>query len=225
MTAGWKAWGQWVTAAALVTALGWATFGREGGWVPLLSEATLGIHEAGHLFFAWGPRPLVSFGGTLLQLVVPAAAAGYFWHRRDRFSAVLMLAWLGNSLYNVSVYIYDATRLQLALFGTADGSGHDWNYLLGPDVLDALGAADMISLVIRALSAVTFGAAFVLALWPLVEPRVNSWRAARRAEELDALEATLPVREPRNPVVLLETLDQSGAAGAAEKAGEGVRLE
>ena len=42
-----------------------------------------------------------------------------------------MLAWAAESLNNVSVYIYDATRMVLPLLGDdGSGAGHDWHNIL-----------------------------------------------------------------------------------------------
>jgi len=98
-----------------------------------LDSLDLAIHETGHLVF--GPLgEFVGFlGGTLMQLIVPAVFAGYFLHRRDRHAATVALWWVGQNLWNISVYIRDARAQQLPLMG---GGEHDWAYLL--DTLDLM---------------------------------------------------------------------------------------
>lgn len=98
-----------------------------------LDLVDLPIHEAGHILF----RPLGEFagvsGGTLLQLIVPAAFVIYFAARRQNYSAAIVLFWLGQSLLNVYVYAADAIVMQLVLLGGltgSEGAFHDWNYML-----------------------------------------------------------------------------------------------
>ena len=94
----------------------------------LLAGVDLAIHETGHLVFApFGE--LVGFaGGTLMQLLMPAAFVAYFVRRGDRHSASAALWWVGQSCANVSVYAADARAEELPLVG---GGEHDWAYLLG----------------------------------------------------------------------------------------------
>jgi hypothetical protein len=67
-----------------------------------------------------------------VRVSAPALLAGYFWWRGDRLAVVLMVAWVGMSLNNVSVCIHDATMMVLPLFGDDGwGAGHDWRFILG----------------------------------------------------------------------------------------------
>ncbi|MCX5975254.1 MAG: hypothetical protein NTV33_00085 [Coprothermobacterota bacterium] len=92
-----------------------------------LDRVDLVFHEAGHwIFRAFGPT-LTVLGGTLMQLLIPTLLAGYFLLRRSFYSASVMLFWLGQSFFNVSVYARDARAMALPLLG---GGGHDWNWLL-----------------------------------------------------------------------------------------------
>ncbi len=67
-------------------------------------------------------------GGTLMQLLMPAAFVTYFWRQGDRHAATVALWWVAQNLWNVSVYVQDARAELLPLVG---GGEHDWNYLLG----------------------------------------------------------------------------------------------
>jgi hypothetical protein len=165
----WKTTYQWVVAIAVTCLLAVLTYSRSG-WVPLLSRADLGIHEFGHLLVWWGPQLLVQLAGSLMQVGLPLALGGYFLWRRDRLAVVLMLAWAAESLNNVSVYIYDATRMELPLVGD-DGSGtaHDWRNILGR--FDALSHTDAIAYAVRGVSAVLFAVAIGLAIWWWVRAR------------------------------------------------------
>lgn len=196
----WRRTWSWVVAAALIATLAWLTYTRDG-WVPLLSGVDFGVHEFGHLMLIWAPRPIMALGGSAAQVLLPLGLAGYFWWRADRFATSLMLAWAGSSLNNVSVYIYDATRMMLLLWGDdGTGSNHDWRYLLGPEVLDALAATDAIAMIVRFFSALLFVAAFAVCAHGLLAPRLAERSDRERAAELARRRATLPVRPPRNPV-------------------------
>lgn len=154
---------RWAAAAVTVAVLAWLSFTRNG-WVPFLSGVDLGVHEFGHLIFVWAPDLWVALAGSLVQAAAPAGLAAYFLWRGDRLAVVLMVGWLGMSLHNVSVYIRDATRMELPLFGDdGSGAGHDWRNILGGlGWLDhTVGIAGMVT----AWSVVAFITALGLAGW------------------------------------------------------------
>lgn len=167
----WKGTWQWVVAMAVTTLLAVLTYTGEG-WVPLLSRADLGIHEFGHLLFWWAPTLLVQLAGSLMQVGLPLLIGAYFLWKRDRMAVVLTLAWAAESLNNVSVYIYDATRMQLPLvLDDGSGSAHDWHNILRR--LGALSHTDSIAYTARGISVAMFVTAVGLAiLW---------WMRAHRA--------------------------------------------
>jgi hypothetical protein len=79
-------------------------------------------------------------------------------------AVVLMLAWAAESLNNVSVYIYDATRMELPLVGDdGSGAGHDWHNIFSR--LGALAHTDAIAYTVRGLSVAMFVVAVGLAAW------------------------------------------------------------
>jgi hypothetical protein len=168
----WKLTFQWATAIAVTLLLAVLTYSR-GGWVPLLSRADLGIHEFGHLLAWWAPELMAQLAGSLMQVGLPLLLGAYFLWRRDRMAVVLMLAWAAESLNNVSVYIYDATRMQLPLVND-DGSGaaHDWHNILSR--LGALSHTDAIAYTVRGLSVAMFAVAVALAVWWWVRGRLES---------------------------------------------------
>jgi hypothetical protein len=98
------------------------------GRFTLLDGVDLAIHETGHLVF--GPfGEFIGFaGGTIMQLLMPATFAAYFWRRGDRHASTVALWWVGQSLGNVATYVADARAQELPLVG---GGEHDWAYLLG----------------------------------------------------------------------------------------------
>jgi hypothetical protein len=100
---------------------------RDPSQFRLLDNIDLAIHEAGHVFFGPFGEFLGFLGGTLLQLIVPVTFFGYFLHRRNQYAASVLLWWVGQNLWNISVYVKDARSQLLPLVG---GGEHDWAYLL-----------------------------------------------------------------------------------------------
>ena len=93
-------------------------------WIDSLD---LAIHETGHLVFGFGGETLMLLGGTLFQLIVPAAFVVALWRAGDRHGATVPLWWMGQNCWNISVYVRDARAQELPLVG---GGEHDWAVLL-----------------------------------------------------------------------------------------------
>jgi hypothetical protein len=96
----------------------------------------LPFHEAGHIIFSPFGRFLQVLGGTLGQLLMPAACVAVLLLRtRDAFGAAMALWWLAESFMDIAPYINDARALNLILLGGVTGKDvadyHDWQYLLG----------------------------------------------------------------------------------------------
>lgn len=115
---------------AFILALGvyglWGAFDIRRLW--LLEGANLLFHEAGHLFFGVLGEWMGMAGGTLLQLLIPAAIAVAFFIKDQKYSASVILFWFGENFLGISKYIQDARAQSLPLVG---GEIHDWGYLLG----------------------------------------------------------------------------------------------
>src|SRR6185437_13761394 len=73
----------------------------------LLDAVDLPIHETGHLVFAPFGDFLQVLGGSIFQLVVPAAFVIYFWRRQDRYAASVVLFWVAQNFWNIARYIGD----------------------------------------------------------------------------------------------------------------------
>jgi hypothetical protein len=98
----------------------------------IIDRVNLIVHEAGHLLFGWFGRTLGLWGGTLLELLVPAALAVYFaLHRQTTAAAFAAFFFFENFLY-ISVYMADARaqNLPLVTVGDPDMGGHDWFLIL-----------------------------------------------------------------------------------------------
>ena len=93
-----------------------------------IDQVNLIVHEAGHLLFGWLGRTLGLWGGTLLELIVPAALAVYFAvHRQTTAAAFAGFFFFENFLY-IAAYMADARAQQLPLVtvGDPEMGGHDW---------------------------------------------------------------------------------------------------
>lgn len=91
-----------------------------------------------------------------MQLIVPAVFAGYFLRRRDRHAATVALWWIGQNLWNISVYVSDARAQQLPLVG---GGEHDWLYIL--DTLNVLEKDVAVGRAVHLLGVVLYALAII----------------------------------------------------------------
>ena len=129
--------GRMTTPARIALTLGLAVYGIVILLNPddfrLLDNVDLAIHESGHVFFGFLGTFIGFLGGTLMQLLVPSVFVAYFIPR-DRHAASVVLWWVAQNFWNISVYVKDARAQALPLVG---GGEHDWAYLLGTlDMLD-----------------------------------------------------------------------------------------
>jgi hypothetical protein len=171
--------------------------------VPLLWAVDLGAHEFGHMLtMFWAPRIVAASAGSSVQVAVPLGLAAYFhFGRKDRVGLALMLAWAGTSMANVATYIADAPYQQLELLGGP--GGHDWAFIFGPEGLNNLPASGPVSTAVWIA-----GAALLVCATGLCAHGIAGEIAAWRREHLErARIATLPRREPRNPVLVLESVE------------------
>jgi len=130
----------------------------------IFAAIDLGIHEAGHLLFSGLGRFLMVAGGTILQLLAPAATAAVFLRRHDRFAACFAAAWLGVNLVEVSVYMADARAQVLPLVTVGGGEAmHDWAYLFGR--MGLLRHDQTIASLVRGLGFLLHGAAVATGAW------------------------------------------------------------
>jgi len=117
--------------------VGWTIFygllllylGLNRGQLTLLDNVHLPIHEGGHLLFGWLGETVGLWGGTLLQLLVPALLAVSFAVRRELPGTVFCTFAFFHSLSGVATYMADALRLELPLVtvgGAGDEAEHDW---------------------------------------------------------------------------------------------------
>jgi hypothetical protein len=119
-----RRWRAVLTIVLMVYGLRCLTTPDEYRW---LDSLDLAIHETGHLLFGFAGETLMLLGGTLFQLVVPAAFVIALWRTGDRHGATVPVWWMGQNCWNISVYVRDARAQELPLVG---GGEHDWAILL-----------------------------------------------------------------------------------------------
>jgi hypothetical protein len=127
-----------------------------------LDYVNLVVHEAGHFVFAAFGEFMTIAGGSLLQVLMPAAFVAYFLRERQPYSAGLVALWLGESIGNVATYAADAIARDLPLI-TGDRETHDWRNMLV--MLGILNWTPTIGFLLRALAVVTVLGGTVLALF------------------------------------------------------------
>jgi hypothetical protein len=129
VTAWWQ--GRWGKLLVAILAAAYFTYYAftSHDW-HFIDNINLIIHEAGHVVFLPFGDFLHILGGSLFQTIFPLVYVGYFYFKKEYFSASLLLFWVGQNLINVSVYAADAQVMQLPLLG-GDGVIHDWNAILG----------------------------------------------------------------------------------------------
>ena len=139
-------------------------------WDPMqgsfLDNVDLPIHEFGHLMFRILGEFMGIAGGSLFQVIFPAVFVGYFIWQRSFYSAAIVSLWVGQSILNVWVYAADAVVMQLVLTSGstgAEGSFHDWNYLLSHFSL--LGSTKTVAGIIRFVGASTIIISSVFAVY------------------------------------------------------------
>jgi len=100
---------------------------RKDNYFSPLDFVNLAFHEAGHVFLGVFPRFVMMLGGTIFQLLIPAACLVHLRMRGANLGWQLCLFWIGENLLNISMYAGDAISQALPLVG---GGEHDWTYLL-----------------------------------------------------------------------------------------------
>ena len=141
-----------------------------------LDMVDLPIHEAGHLIFRILGEFMGIAGGSLFQVLMPAAFVAYFWWSEKYYSAAIVLFWVGQSIINVYIYAADAVVMQLVLISGltgSEGSFHDWNWMLTR--LGLLPFTKTIAGLIRLAGTFTIIAAAVVSIYYSFVPPVQEY--------------------------------------------------
>jgi hypothetical protein len=162
-------WWQWRVPLLLFLAWDGERHLRDPEAGGLFAGITFGVHELGHLIFAFFGEFMTVAGGSLNQVLVPVATGFLFYYYRDFFGIAGAGAWLASSLLDLARYIADARTFDLDLVGFGEDPQHDWAFLLGR--LNLLGYDTRIAAITRGLAALTllgslgFGAWLCVRMW------------------------------------------------------------
>ena len=164
----WCVGRSWIWRAPILLYLSYAGFRltlepRQG---TIFSGITFGIHELGHVVFSFLGEFISVAGGSLAQLLAPAAAGFILLRQRDYFGMAVAGAWLSFSLSELSIYIGDARAQQLVLLGLTSDPLHDWHYLLLK--MGLLKFDGSLAFATRGLGFLILGGSVVLGIWLLV---------------------------------------------------------
>ncbi|HVV86637.1 MAG TPA: hypothetical protein VHE35_26445 [Kofleriaceae bacterium] len=96
------------------------------GWTPILDDANLAFHEAGHVFYRLFGHTAELYGGVLGQLTFPIAAAAIFFFKRQAHGVAGAAVWGFQNLFNIARYMADARAKVLPLVG---GTEHDFEHI------------------------------------------------------------------------------------------------
>lgn len=102
---------------------------NRGDFIPILDHVNLLIHEGGHGIFKVFGKFIYTFGGTLMQIILPVLFIITYARMKKLFAVQLSLIWLAQNMMNISVYVSDARDRKLPLLG-GNKVYHDWTYLL-----------------------------------------------------------------------------------------------
>lgn len=117
----------WLLFYAWFIAYAWRMHGQ-----PLFIDAVnMVTHEAGHPLFGYFGETLHLWGGTILQLLIPAALAASFVRMRELMGTAFCSFLFFENFLGIATYMADARAQALPLV-SAEGGGegdiiHDWN--------------------------------------------------------------------------------------------------
>ena len=92
------------------------------GYLLGVDDINLAFHEAGHLIFGVLGDTINLYGGTLGQLVFPAAVAFQFVRQAEPLGVFFGTIWFCENLFNIARYAGDARAQVIPLLG----GEHDW---------------------------------------------------------------------------------------------------
>lgn len=163
-----REWAQgrwWLWRAALLLFLAWdgVRHLRDPDAGGIFGGITFGVHEFGHLLFAFMGEFMTAAGGSINQLLIPIGAGALMYHYRDYFGIAVAGTWLGSSMLDLARYIGDARAQELDLVGFGEDPQHDWAYLLSQ--LNALASDTAIAAITRGLAVIVLLVSMGFGVW------------------------------------------------------------
>lgn len=117
---------QLVGVGAFALLVVWLLLSGDPGWTPILDDANLAFHEAGHVFYGFLGETMALYGGVLGQLTFPLAAVAIFFVKRQPHAVAGAAVWALQNLFNIARYMADARARDLPLVG---GNEHDFEHI------------------------------------------------------------------------------------------------
>ncbi|MCA9357172.1 hypothetical protein H6784_05430 [Candidatus Nomurabacteria bacterium] len=140
-----------IGAGLIINALG-QIFAHQTWW--FIQNVNLIFHEAGHVVFMFFGNFMHTFGGSLLEMLIPSLVTLHFYRSKQLFSAACTSWWMATAFLSVSIYAGDARERLLPLI-TRDISTHDWfNILVSFNLLEY---DDLIGYIFWCLSLLSVG--------------------------------------------------------------------
>jgi len=144
---------------------------------PLFIDAVnMVTHEAGHPLFGYLGETLHLWGGTILQLLVPAALGLSFVRMRELMGTTFCAFMFFENFLGIATYMADARALELPLVSAEGGPdaiiGHDWNIIFSQ--LGLLHYDTRIAAVTRALGFLGMAAVVLWFAWKARQTQVEA---------------------------------------------------
>lgn len=136
----------------------------------IFAGITFGVHEFGHLLFAFFGEFMTAAGGSINQLLIPIGAGALMYYYRDFFGIAVAGTWLSSSMLDLARYIGDARAQELDLVGFGENPQHDWFYLLRE--LSALSADTSIAEFTRGMAVGALLLSVGFGVWLCLQMRV-----------------------------------------------------
>jgi len=172
---------RYILAGVACLLMGWLGV-MQGIRIPILSDASYGLHALGHMLTWFLPDVYRTMMGSLFQVLLPLGFAAYFLlFRRDLLGVSLMLGWTGLSAGETAAYIADAA-VQTMVIGPGHMQ-HDWAIAL--TTLDRMAAADELAWIVQAAALVCIFLGMGVAAFGAVRAVMESESASRADVFLD----------------------------------------
>lgn len=163
-------WWLWRIALLLVLLWDGVRHLRDPDAGGLFAGITFGVHEFGHLLFAFFGEFMTAAGGSINQVLIPIGAGALMYYYRDFFGIAVAGTWLGSSMLDLARYIGDARAQELDLVGFGEDPQHDWWYLLSR--FDATAWDTRIAAVMRGVAVLVLVGSMGFGVWVCWQMRV-----------------------------------------------------
>lgn len=103
---------------------------NDNGYIAIIDDANVAIHEAGHSVFGIFGDTMGLWGGTIGQLLPPIIAAIFFWWQKSLVSVAVVLLWFFENFFMIAGYMATARSEGPVVMGVTGIGIHDWWMIL-----------------------------------------------------------------------------------------------